>query len=286
MKDKKNLKILSLNLGLFNFQICGISFFKPTKHISKRLKYIPKEIIKACSDIVALQEIYNKKHQEYVINELKSKYPYHFLKKGAGFKFDSGLMFLSKYPIADGAFHPFNENSFDEKIFVNKGFLSCDIFIKNFGKIHFINTHLTSGGTLHEQDSKKIIKIRNSQITQIHETLLKNNSPSVILGDFNTGPHIATSNYQNLINNGFVNSYSRSGLDNYTWDNTIYLNKIGTHSNSNSQRIDHIFLQNTLLKKVKILSSEIIFTESVFELNDNKIHLSDHFGIQTELILQ
>lgn len=286
MKDKKILKILSLNLGLFNFQICGISLFKPTKHISKRLKYIPKEIIKTSSDIVALQEIYNKKHQEYVINKLKSKYPYHFLKKEAGFKFDSGLMILSKYPITNGAYHPFNENSFDEKIFINKGFLSCDISIKYFGKIHFINTHLTAGGAFNEQDSKKIIKIRNAQITQIHETLLKNNSPTVILGDFNTDPQIATSNYQNLINNGFVNSYSKSGLDNYTWDNKIYLNKIGTHSNSISQRVDHIFLQNTLLKKVNILSSEIIFNEPVFELNGNKIHLSDHFGIQTELMVQ
>jgi len=286
MSDKKNLKILSLNLGLLNIQFCGLSFFKPTKYINKRLKYIPKEIIKANSDIVGFQEIYNKKHQEYVINELKSKYPYHFLKNGEGLKFDSGLMLLSKYPITDTAFHPFNENSFDEKIFVNKGFLSCDIFIKDFGEINFINTHLTSGGTLQEQDSKKIIKIRDSQINQIHETVLNNNSPSIILGDFNSGQHISTPNYQNLINNGFVDSYSKSGLNNYTWDSKIYLNKKGTHSNSISQKIDHIFLQNNLLKNVNILSSDIIFTESVFELNGNEIHLSDHFGIQTELVVQ
>ena len=286
MNNKKNLKILSFNLGLFNIQICGLSLYKPTKYINERLKYIPNEIIKANSDIVGFQEIYNKHHQEYVINELKSEYPYHFLKNGARLKFDSGLMLLSKYPITDGTFHPFNENSFDEKIFVNKGFLTCDIFIKDFGKINFINTHLTSGGTLQEQDSKKIVKIRDTQITQIHETVLNNNSPSIILGDFNSGEQISPSNYQNLINNGFVDSNSKSGLNNYTWDSKIYLNKKGTHSNSISQKIDHIFLQNTLLKKVNILSSEIIFTESVFELNGNEIHLSDHFGIQTELVVQ
>ncbi|SOV13901.1 conserved Plasmodium protein, unknown function [Plasmodium gaboni] len=73
----KKLSFMSFNTGLLEYKICGICFYKNPPFISKRLAYIPYALKKTDADIIALQEVYDEKHAEFLRIHLKSLYPYY-----------------------------------------------------------------------------------------------------------------------------------------------------------------------------------------------------------------
>ncbi|KAI4839301.1 hypothetical protein MKS88_001849 [Plasmodium brasilianum] len=85
-KEKKNLKItkrmlknlsfMSFNTGLLEYKICGICIYQNPPFISSRLLHIPFALKKTNADIIALQEVYDEKHVEYLKSNLNSSYPF------------------------------------------------------------------------------------------------------------------------------------------------------------------------------------------------------------------
>ncbi|VTZ67290.1 conserved Plasmodium protein, unknown function [Plasmodium chabaudi chabaudi] len=73
----KNLSFVSFNAGLLEYKIWGMCVYQNPPFILNRLLHMPHELIKTNTDIIALQEVYNDEHIEYLINNLKSTYPFY-----------------------------------------------------------------------------------------------------------------------------------------------------------------------------------------------------------------
>lgn len=287
--SKMKLKILTFNAGLFELRVLGFTIIRPADYLNERLEAMPQEIIKTDADIVGLQEVYFKQHQDFFIDKLIGAYPFHCFQRAKSIKINSGLMIFSKHPISNVQYSPLRDKGpLDERIVAQKGVLSCQIEVSGVGNIHIINFHPTSGGFLHQQDAPQIITIRHNQINQAYELASKTqNVPTVILGDFNTGSEIAQENYSNLIEKQFTDSYLYFCQKNQitpemTWDSQISLNKKGTHSESVSQRIDHIYVSPRLLEVLKITDSKVIFKEGIVNTPSEKVQLSDHYALISE----
>lgn len=285
----QKLKILTFNAGLLDLHLGGITLFKPTDFLAERLNSLPSELIEADADIIALQEVFSKKHQNYLITQLKNIYPFSCITPKKWLSIGNGLMIFSKLPIADVAHTPFCDNRpIDEMLVARKGILSCKVEMPTFGQLHILNIHTTSGGLFHQQDENLVIKIRNNQINQAYNIVNQcSNLPSIILGDFNAGQEIATENYENLLTKNFTDAYAtycktQNLTPCMTWDNTISLNRNGTHATSRAQRIDHIYLSPKFVTIFNILNSEVIFQKAIVLTSNEKVHLSDHYGLTAE----
>ncbi|GAB65636.1 endonuclease/exonuclease/phosphatase domain containing protein [Plasmodium cynomolgi strain B] len=72
----KNLSFMSFNTGLLEYKICGVCIYQNPPFISNRLLHIPFALKKTNADIIALQEVYDEKHVEYLKNHLTANYPF------------------------------------------------------------------------------------------------------------------------------------------------------------------------------------------------------------------
>lgn len=278
------LKIVTLNCGLMDITIMGLTVFSNPPYSQKRVKFIPQELIRINADIIALQECFNINHVKFIINELKEIYPYSSAYNTETFiKLSNGLIFLSKYPIGSSIFKQYNLNHPIENMFATKGYLICTINIPHIGSLDFINLHTTSFTDPPDENNKIILDY------ELKEILSLINSNTIILGDFNCGPNISTHNYNFLINNnnlidviGTFNKYNNLNL--YTWDPNTILTKTGPHSHHSLSRIDHIMIHKDLFNYCKILNGEIIFKREIVPIDNNvNSTISDHFGILVEL---
>lgn len=286
---KMKLKVLTFNAGLFELKVFGFPVIKPADYLKERLETMPAEIIKTDADIIGLQEVYMQEHQDYLIDKLKAAYPYNCYERTKSIKVNNGLMIFSKFPLENVSYQPLKvKGPLDERIVAQKGVLSCLIKSNDFGKIIIINIHPTSGGFLHTQDASEIVEMRNNQIGQAYNLSLENNKiPTIILGDFNTGPEIAPDNYRNLLAKNFADSYFEfcklKGITpQITWDSGISLNKKGTHSKSISQRIDHIYISPKFQNEFVTTNSEVVFKDAVVKTSNESVHISDHYALLSE----
>ncbi len=278
MKEK-NIKILTFNLALLDIRLFGISLVKPAKYIQERLEKIPENILSLDADILTFQEIYNKGHQELLIKAFKKDYPFYARSELFGFRMNGGLMTFSKFPIIKSRYVPFVLNTLDEMIVVQRGFLETSIEVPYFGRVHITNVHMTSGGAFFDQAAKESQYLRTIQMKQVlRRSQNKNNV--IILGDFNCGPLSSPHNYNFLPSHGFIDTFVYLNKHNqYTWDTTIFLTKGGTFKNKINHRDDSIFISQDFMEKADITSSDIVFNKPILRINENDIHLSDHFGI-------
>lgn len=289
----QKLKILTFNAGLFELRLGFMTLLKTTDFATERLNALPSELLKVDADIIALQEVFFKKHQNFLVNQLKKTYPFISITQREGLKLSGGLMLFSKFPMSDIVHTPLRDNRpIDEMMVICKKIISCNVKIPKLGQIHILNIHTTSGGFLHQQDENLIIKIRNNQINQAYNFVNQfSNIPSMIVGDLNAGPEIASENYQNLLDKNFIDAYAtycdiQHLTPQSTWDNTISLNQNGTHASSCSQRIDHIYLSPKFSDIFKIERSEVIFKEAIVNTSKGKVHLSDHYGLYAEFSIK
>lgn len=286
-------KILTFNAGLFELRRLGITLLKPTDFIQERLIAIPQALIDVNADIIALQEIYCKKHQQYFIDILQKEYPFHCSERNNTLKMNCGLMIFSKKPITNVRYYPLkNHYPIDEKMVVHRGFLACEIVLTQQKKLHIINIHLTSGGFMSRQDSPKIMAIRAKQINEAYDVAKKNTYiATAIVGDFNAGPEIAPTNYEALQHKNFTDCYqfyaNKKQLPlEATWDASISLNKRGTHAASTSQRIDHIYMSPQFMNMFEVLNAQVVLKKSIVDTPSEKVHLSDHYGLIGEFFMK
>jgi len=291
-KMPKSIKIISFNVGLLDVSLFGFSLLKPTDYLEQRSEMIGASLLKQNADIIAIQELYKTSHAAKLLSDLNNVYPYYFRKSTSRLRIDNGLLILSKFPIKENAMTALKSGPWEESIFSSKSILSVQVMLDKKTLLNIVNIHPTSGGLFDTQDSDKNIEFRQIQIEQARKLVeAYDGTYSIILGDFNSGPEIAPSNYQFLSTHGYVDAYSifcvENGLEpEITWDAKNTLNLQGTHPDSISQRIDHIFISHELVDAVKITNSEVIFKELLVEISsEEKVTLSDHYAIMVEFKL-
>ncbi len=288
-EKKTNLKILTFNAGLLEIEFFGMPLVKPADFLPERLAELPKRLIGTDADIIAVQEIYLNKHQTELAEALKCVYPYVAYKRTRAIKSNNGLMIFSKYPIKSVQYKRFKQaGGIDERTVFSKGLLAADIELSNSMIIRVIDIHPTSGGVANAQDCKKINGVREDQIRMAYDFYKKDRLNTIILGDFNSGPEIAKENYEFLANLGFLDTYKEYCEKNNlpaktTWSSENYLNATGTHTESISQRIDHIFISPELISKSKIIDARRVLDEENIETEKVNVSLSDHYGVLTTL---
>jgi len=303
------IKLLTFNIGLLDYKILGKIIFSNPKYSKERLLYIPSLLLKSDSDIICLQECYDLSHFKFIYRKIKNKYPY-FARKNFNnklFKLHNGLIIFSKFKIQNTNLFKHNNSDIVEKLFGNKSFLVAEIVINNYNLVIF-NTHLTSGILPSSQLSIYNRQTQLDEIFSISNYYLNKGFIPLILGDLNFGPKTKV-NYDYIINNGYVDSYSIAEINNninytyssaplyssmgalynkikYTWSQNM-LNTV--HNNEIEDRLDHLFFHKQFEKQLNVNKAEIVFFEKNIKIiNNNNIDYctaSDHFGLLVELIL-
>jgi endonuclease/exonuclease/phosphatase family metal-dependent hydrolase len=232
--------------------------FKLSKDNRKRLKQLVLVIREKNPDIVALQEVWNKKYIKFLSKKL-SEYNFNFLAKKS-FNI-SGLVTMSKYSPQIEKFLPFTRNMgqpFFEKS-VRKGLLKVEYKI-NGKKIAFYNTHLScpNGGNEKYYTMKQFEFIKNK---------INQKQVSILCGDLN----LKDREFERINNNFF--SYAENSKNTFSIENK-YLRKWWDRKPEANKKIDYILIK--VPEKIKFnFNSETI-----------KHALSDHFGIYSEIELK
>jgi len=286
----RSFKLITFNIGLLDLRVVGASMFKPTEYIEQRAKIIPKQLLNHDADVIALQEIYDKKHIDYFIQELKETYPFYFFKHNSQIKLNNGLMIFSKYPfVSTKGESQSDKGPIDEWFIADRGLLSAVIKLNNDINLDIVNLHATSGGTLNSQDSDNVNASRQKQLEQaLNLAMASNTEYQIILGDVNAGPEISKINYNYLLENNFTDAYAEFSrqkgiIAKPTWTGDNPLNSMRGYTAEDAQRIDHIYLSKKLDAITDLGIVERVFDENVLNVDGKNIPLSDHYGVEMVL---
>lgn len=183
--QNKRIKAISYN-------VWGLPVWLPGQNQSQRFRQISDSIQSRDFEVICLQEVFNTKLREQLIDKLLPNYftasDYKCNQKVIGKLIqkdcNGGLMTLSKYPIINEQFYKYSyvkDCSLIEKI-GGKGFLFTTI-LWNGQPINIINTHLYAG----ENDNADISRLY--QLKEMHNILQDLESyqkyPSLLFGDLN-----------------------------------------------------------------------------------------------------
>jgi hypothetical protein len=121
----------------------------------------------------------------------KSSHKYRFIPPKPRLRvFDSGLLFLSKYPITKCAFERYAQTASVDSL-VAKGIGLCNIAIvdedgKDYGTLQVFGTHMQSERTKAAQAARREQALQAAKFILKHRT--EGRSPAVFVGDMNMGP--------------------------------------------------------------------------------------------------
>jgi endonuclease/exonuclease/phosphatase family metal-dependent hydrolase len=207
-----------------------------------RLPHISPAIRSLNADVVAIQEVYEQKHVDRLLEELGDLYPHHArVDSGGCMKFHNGLMVISKWPIVSFELEPLRKVSWLESILATKSNLNVTVDTP-MGRVMFVNMHTTAGGTADPEDPKADLERKD----EIHQTLAKcasalgEGTQPIIIGDLNAGPHASETNYQQVLDDKRMNfkclwkehvgEAANNEKKDFTWDPSNILNKVGLHT--------------------------------------------------------
>jgi endonuclease/exonuclease/phosphatase family metal-dependent hydrolase len=267
----KKLTLVSFNAGLLNLSACGRTILEPAPHTEERLKHVAKALAELDADIILLQEVYRKDHCERIIRELG--YPYAIQSRDR-FLLRSGLMVLSKYPL-QGNYIPFSERLIEDRI-ADKGMIAARALTPE-GSVAIVNVHPTAGGRLHPEHPQ-VEHVRSAQLTQAMEELTRLGDIANVLilaGDFNTGPEASPGNFQEMLDQGYRDTFRANGAYRFTWDPNNPLNAQGPHAHCPPQRCDHVLIKG----EVAEAKTDIVLTDPVVNVPNGTCTVSDHYGL-------
>lgn len=236
------------------------------------------------ADIVALQEVFGRKRKIALARALERRYPYVAWAPTLPWPpFDCGLMILSRLPLVEVAFEPFEAAPLEERLLVARGLLSATVEIEGVGALRLMTYHTAAGL---DPESARMDRLRGRQIAQILRAADAAAEPLVVLaGDLNAGPAVdkadrsrpcwvSETNYRQVVEHvpfggeapGYVNLLDldrrgRSDAELITWESEGPLTAAGVHSFQNPQRIDHIFVARRSLDRLSAVAVEHILGE-------------------------
>lgn len=264
---QEKIKISSWNVKMLP-KVCH-SFSKKDKICQEiRLDQIIDFLKTSTSDIIQLQEVFDKQAVLRIKVALKEKFPYIILPESQFLKFSNGLMILSKISIKKEKTIFFQNHKLHDAL-VSKG-ATLYSFEHNFQKMYVVNTHLQSDYKLATSEI-----LRGQQLNQIIEEILypisNQHTPILLAGDYNFD--LNSNEYNNFVSTtGVKETYFNDKKKNYTFDNKNYWNK-----DAKPEQLDHIFVldRNNVLDCSKLS----LIAPKMNELVD----YSDHYGLEISL---
>eukprot|EP01053_Blabericola_migrator_P005626 Blabericola_migrator_1__5625@NODE_285_length_10382_cov_182_229956_g235_i0_p2_GENE_NODE_285_length_10382_cov_182_229956_g235_i0NODE_285_length_10382_cov_182_229956_g235_i0_p2_ORF_typecomplete_len493_score65_16Exo_endo_phos/PF03372_23/1_4e26_NODE_285_length_10382_cov_182_229956_g235_i048486326 len=210
------LTLLTFNAGLLKYRFLGLTLLRNPPFTNRRLRHMPIALRAANADIVALQEVFDDRHADFLIESLRLIYPFSARRASGGMlALHNGLLTLSKFPIVRTDFHKFKNITWFESLLGSKGLLETVINVPGVGLISVLNAHMVSGI---DPESPKLDSLR-AQETQESLTLAaaaaKRGEIPILLGDFNAAPTVCPASYNVLIHeeweDAFLSGSNQSG---------------------------------------------------------------------------
>jgi endonuclease/exonuclease/phosphatase family metal-dependent hydrolase len=290
--EATTLSLMTLNLGLLAWRPFGLAGISIDPYVEERVAAAPAHLRASGVDIIALQEVYASRHRRFLRESLREIYPHSFAPWKLRSVLGSGLMFLSRYPIARAEFVRRRRAPGSHSAISEKACLCTDIEVPGYGIVRLINLHLNVGGVLRRPHRLDNDERRFAEIDEILAIAHRSDrAPALLVGDFNCSPVVHSDVYERIIAAGFVDAFaaatSQRNIDAMTWDRNNSLNATGRFRHSPSQRIDHAFLPSSLITSVVPRTSRIEFNKPTIDVGrGRRVTLSDHYGLLVNLVLR
>ena len=290
------LRIATYNTALVRVHLGPWDLIQPIPERPARRAALPDALSSLDFDVIALQEVYSAGQQRWLANQMRQRGWQAFGSSlgGAGLKRQNlGLMFLVKKGLSAETIacqRQLPAADWTEVVIAQKGYFA----LRLDGWLDLVNVHTTYGGFGKAFDGPKAQAIRGDQLGEIGERFA--NTQSLVLGDFNCGPHVDLASYRHLLDqHGYVDVLdpgASNPLAYRSWDphNPLHhsiLNQEGVVHDPYHGRIDQIFASSPLATNVRASALPMFFTQNQVAARGAKmppqVPLSDHYGLAIEL---
>lgn len=245
----------------------------------EKIKHLAQVIKEKEYDIIALQEVMQLidpetedkvKRDNYAVvllNELMklgiTEYQFVWDFSHIGYEiYEEGLAILTRCEIKKANSFVISQNT-DVKSIQTRRIVALEIRYKD-ETIHVYSCHL---GWFHDQEESYI-----AQVDKLVEQL-DGNHLNIVMGDFNSDANLRGEGYDYIIEKGLIDTYHEAKIKD---EGSTVVGKIdGWDQNLKELRIDLILTS----QPVTVKSSAVIFN------GKNKQIVSDHFGVEVELVL-
>lgn len=276
-------KILTLNTGLIEIDVPLLRRITVVYAKELRTEALIKVLLENPYDVVMLQEL-GGSLQKKVLRAVSELYPYHATHHNRKL-FSKHLLILSKNPLENIRFIPFQKQTHFESWGITKGLLCADI--NHHGTVyHIINTHLVGSGTKPGDNSSKTINVRTHQIKQLKKYVADHydlDDIVIVGGDFNAGPLSCTENYNVIIDELADCMECAPESDRITWSPENPLARKSTRRDPHKQ-LDGFYMKHHHYEQFKeSMHISRKFVEQVtIPYNDTIIStpVSDHYGVE------
>jgi endonuclease/exonuclease/phosphatase family metal-dependent hydrolase len=277
------------SLKVMSYNIWGII---GAKERDIRTYAIGRKIAELDPDIVAIQEAFEKKHRDILFEALHDKG--YELKDWRYFRYryGSGILLLSKFPVEEVLFEPYRVNApwKDIERLGGKGVAYARLRTP-WGPLDFFLTHVIARMTPLMNESGEYVDTdpkKNDRLVQIYQLdrFVRNQRSKygravIAAGDFNISPQMLE--YKLLVSlTGFENSFDKvnPGEDPSTYSAQ------NRYATGEYFRIDHIFYKNYQAERgfwIEPISSNIVMDDGFSHPETMEIiPYSDHYGVLTE----
>ncbi|MBT4769869.1 MAG: hypothetical protein HOO00_05015, partial [Rhodospirillaceae bacterium] len=245
--------ILTLNTFLLDLRLFGwLPLYRRAPYVDARLDALTDALCEEGADVICLQEVFRPAHRKILTQRLGRDYPHAAGATYPGGGHGTGLMIFSRHPFQSVCQHPFRAACVEEKIVTRPGVLEGIISISGLGPVKILNMHLTAGGLFRHPESIATDGLRARQLKELLQLAEPGNTDeamvaTLLAGDLNAGPHTSQSNYRQVLNAGFTDTYTETGgttgaatAPAYTWDPANPVIWREADRRLPPQRIDHV----------------------------------------------
>lgn len=277
------LKILTLNTGLIEIDIPLLRYITVVHAKELRTDALIKALRESPHNVIMLQEL-GGSLQKKVLRAMSDLYPYHATHRN--FKlFSTHLLILSKTPLSNIRFVPFELQTHFESWGITKGLLCADVN-HDGTNYHLINTHLVASGTKASDTTPKTIRVRTHQINQIKKFVHNHYHADdivIIGGDFNSGPFSCSENYNVIIDELSDCMTCASESDRITWSPENPLARKSTRRDPHKQ-LDGFYMKHHHFEQFKdsmqITRRFVEHLEIPYKGKTVVTPVSDHYGVE------
>ncbi len=246
-----------------------------------RMEAIGNRFADSPADVIALQEVWSGAARDVLLSKAEAAgYHDHWFLGGAIGR--SGLMVVSRLPILEADFEPFNLSGTLEQ-FDNGEYLSGKGFVRlrlqgSDGPVSFINTHL------HARYKRRVAHAftshRVGQLVQLAGRIRAIEDPVIMTGDFNFDE--AAPEYGVLSGLTGVRDVALEYGDPLpTLMRTNAYRYRPTHVRS-ERRVDYVFVRDGIATALRPTEVDRIFDETI-DLDGHAAAYSNHAGVYAEL---
>jgi len=289
MSSPSRLRLLTFNVGLLEFRLCGLPVKRPLPALAERLAALPAAIAALEADVVALQELYWEDHLAAFLAVLAPLYPYRATRPRGrlGPCLPGSLLLLSRLPIQASGSRRFSRAMPDERLAAWFGLQWIEVEPAGLPRLRLVNAHTTAGGLFGDPEAARTETLRAHQLAEL-QAACEAGAPAILLGDLNCGTDVSPDNFHQLLRAGYRDTLralhpGAADAELVTWDSRQPLNAPGPHRHQSPQRIDHVLLAPRAVPLLRPVAGGVVLREATVASPLGMVTPSDHYGVLVEL---